>query len=154
VPTDTQLIARLDLVTDKLSTQVRTLAVGLLAFAGGLLLTGVTKPNSQGIQLPTWLQLRLFSIATLALLTLLFDVLQYVSAYKSGVETRTRLRRKIAAETNEDAPATVNTIEIGYDENSFWYKGITAFFWLKIVLLISATVWLTIVAAVFLYKKP
>lgn len=118
------------------------------------MLTGVTKPNSQGLQLPTWLQLRLFSIATLALLTLLFDVLQYVSAYKSGLETRARLRRKVEAQIKNDASLTANTIEIGYDENSCWYKGITAFFWLKIVFLISATVWLTIVAAVFLYNKP
>lgn len=75
MPTDAKLRGQLDLVTDKLSTQVRTLAVGVLAFAGGLLVTGSDNPTGNGLHLPDWVQSRLFLIAVLALVTLFFDLL-------------------------------------------------------------------------------
>jgi len=158
VPTDEQLITRLDVVTDKLSTQVRTLAVGLLAFAGGLLVAGLgaVKPNGQGLQLPDWVQTRLLLIAALALVTLLFDVLQYVLLYVLTRQTRERLKNKIAElvveNTSLDA-LDASKVEVGYDQDSFPHRGARTCFWLKIASLAFATGWLTTVAAVFFLNK-
>lgn len=155
MPTDAQLIARLDVVTDKVSTQVRTLAVGLLAFAGGLLVTGLSavKPNSEGAQLPNWVQFRLLLIAALALATLLFDLLQYVLLYVSTRQTRKRLKQKAAMLKAKDESLDANSVEIGYDQDAFTHRGARACFWLKIASLTFATSWLFIVAAVFFHNK-
>jgi hypothetical protein len=155
VPTDEQLITRLDVVTDKLSTQVRTLAVGLLAFAGGLLVAGLgaVKPNGQGLQLPDWVQYRLLLIAALALVTLLFDVLQYVLLYVLTRQTRERLNKKIAELRVENPSLDASKVEVGYDQDSFPHRGARTCFWLKIASLAFATGWLTIVAAVFFLGK-
>lgn len=152
VPSDAQLIARLDVVTDKLSTQVRTLALGTLAFAGGLLVTGlsVVKPNSEGGQLPTWVQFRLLLVAALALATLLFDLLQYVLLY---VLTRKRLKQKVAMLKAKDISLDANGVEIGYDQDAFSHRGARVCFWLKIASLTFATSWLFIVAAIFFHNK-
>jgi hypothetical protein len=146
----------LDVVTDKLSTQVRTLAVGLLAFAGGLLVAGLgaVKPNGQGLQLPDWVQSRLLLIAALALVTLLFDVLQYVLLYVLTRQTRERLNDKIAELRVENTSLDASKVEVGYAQDSFPHRGARTCFWLKIASLAVATAWLTIVAAVlFLDKK-
>lgn len=153
MPTDAELIARLNLVTDKLSTQVRTLAVGLLAFAGGLLVTGSVNPTGPGLHFPDWVQFQLFPIATLALLTLLCDVLQYVLLVVLTQQTRERLKSKIAELKAENASQDESVVKIGYDENSCAHRGSRTFFWLKISCLVIATGWLTIVALVFLLKK-
>jgi hypothetical protein len=153
VPTDAELITRLDLVTDKLSTQVRTLALGLLAFAGGLLVTSAIKSNGEGLQLPRWFQWHLFGVGVLVLLTLLFDILQYVCAYKSGKETRAELQRKIQESRKGNPSSDADSVEVGYDVDSCWYRGITFFFDWKIRVLILATAWLIIVSAVFLCHK-
>lgn len=155
MPTDQQLITRLDVVTDKLSTQVRTLAVGLLAFAGGLLVAGLgaVKPNGQGLQLPDWVQSRLLPIAALALVTLLFDVLQYVLLYVLTRQTRERLKNKIAELSVENTSLDGSKVEVGYDQDSFAHRGARTCFWLKIASLAFATGWLTIVAAVFFLDK-
>jgi hypothetical protein len=124
--------------------------VGLLAFAGGLLVTSATKSNGEGLQLPDWFRVRLFYVAVLALLTLLFDVLQYTFSYKSGVQTREKLRHKIEELKKENASLDAGSVEVGYDRGSLWYRGITLCFWLKLGILIYATTWLTIASYVFL----
>jgi hypothetical protein len=155
VPTDAQLIARLDVVTDKLSTQVRTLAVGLLAFAGGLLVTGLgaVKPNGEGLQFPGWVQFRLLLIAALALTTLLFDLLQYVLLYVLTRQTRERLKKKIAILNAEDVLLDASVVEVGYDQDCFSHRGARACFWLKIASLAFATSWLFVIAAIFFHNK-
>jgi len=80
MPNIEDVCARIDKYTDRLSNQVRTLALGLLAFAGGLIVTVVTG-GDKAPKIPGWLLDRLFFIGVAALLALALDLAQYGSMY-------------------------------------------------------------------------
>ena len=68
MPNIKDVSSRIDANTDRLSTQVRSLSLGLLAFSGGLMVSALTGDRVK--VLPQWLLNRLFGIGILALLSL------------------------------------------------------------------------------------
>lgn len=69
------IIEDLDFVTDRLSTQVRQLALGVLAVVWALLVAAKSELRLD------WSPVLLLALAGLSILTLLVDFLQYVAAY-------------------------------------------------------------------------
>ena len=67
----------LNFLTDRLSTQVRTTALGVLVFSWGLLMGESTVARSLAAQLKR----DLVAVAALAVLAMLCDILQYLFGY-------------------------------------------------------------------------
>ena len=142
MPNEQELCQRLDLVTTTLSTNIRTLSVGLLAFTSGLLLTAIGFTKDSTVQkIPSWFELRLLYVAALALLVLLFDVLQYLSLYFNTRNTLQELEKKIKKELNVKPHTNPREVTVPYN-TGLLFKGGLIFFSLKIIVLIWATVWL------------
>jgi hypothetical protein len=99
-------------LSDKLSAQVRLIALGMLAVSWGLL---VSPP--QGVNVSAR---GLLVVAILALLTMIVDMLQYVVGYAN---TRRHHRRLIR-----------ENIEEGYDPEAPLYRFRIRLFWAKQIL--------------------
>jgi hypothetical protein len=115
----------LDFATDRLSAQVRTLALGILALVWTFLSAAkdVIPLKLGGSKEP------LVIIGALCILALLLDLLQYVAFYISANGIR-----KVA----ERAKST----EAEYDEGSPARMAQTFLFWAKQLVMIGAAVWL------------
>ena len=115
----------LDFVTDRISTQVRTIALGVLALAW-LFLAGGKETPALGLQQSVR---SLLGVAALAVGALLCDYLQYVAGYLAANSVRQR------AETAKKATALYNYRDVRYGLRK-------VLFWLKQGLAAAATVWM------------
>ncbi len=117
MPTLKDLIRDLDFITDRISTQVRTVALGLAALSWALLLGESQAAAAAAAQM----KLGLLLVGTLAVATLLFDFSQYVFAFLDTDRVR---------EEAEDSDAK----EAEYDYEKWTYRLRSFFFWGKQVL--------------------
>jgi len=110
-------------LSDRLSAQVRMVAVGLLAFSWGLLVSppSAIKVSSRAI---LW-------VALLAVFTLVLDLLQYIFGYIYTENHRRALERTQS--------------ELGYDRNTLLYRLRRWCFWFKQGSVIAAFVLLAVV---------
>ena len=155
MPTEKEVCDRLDIVTATLSTNIRTLAIGVLAFTSSLLLTAIGFAKDTTIRrIPTWFELRLFCVAALAFVVLLCDVLQYLCVYMNTRNALERLELKTQEEIEKKKEhANPKEITVPYNEGLL-FRGSLIFFALKNVVLIWATLWLAGSAAQLAYQQP
>jgi hypothetical protein len=116
--TKEKIIDDLNFVTDRISTQVRTLALGVLAFIWGIVISDSEMAKS--IAQPANAQL--LGIAGGAVLTMLLDFFQYIPGF---INTRNLLSKM------ERTKATEGT----YDYSSWGFRLRNFFFWGKVVVL-------------------
>jgi hypothetical protein len=105
MPSKAEIIKELDFVTDTLSKQVRTTALGTLVFAWGLLVGESAAARSIAGQV----QWHLVGVGAVSILAMLFDFLQYVAGYRSVKA----LYDKMDVENQEEG---------WYDETSYSYR--------------------------------
>jgi len=116
-----KVVEDLNFITDKLSTQVRTIALGILVFVWGLLVG----QSATTLDIAKHWKWTLMGLGGAAIFVMLIDFLQYVAAYwnVSSLE-------QTMGQTGE------------YDTSSISYKLRLNLFGLKIVLLIMTVIWL------------
>ena len=131
MPTLQDVYDRLHFVSDRLSSQVRLVALGVLALSWGLLIgesktaTEVAETSKDG----------LLFVGGLAILTMFFDFLQYVCSYLDA----NRVKKE-----GEDS----HSDEVLYDATKWTYRWQNIMFWSKQVLLS-----VTVVSFLFLISK-
>jgi hypothetical protein len=118
---------RLSTVSDRLSTQARTLAIGLIAFFWTIL----TSESSLAKKFSQSFKTQLLGVAGLAILALLFDFLHYAVGYRYANIVRKN------AEESEDKEAE-------YDYTHPLYRMQNLCFLLKQVCVVSGSVWLLV----------
>ena len=128
MPRKVAVIERLDALTDRLSTQVRTIALGILALAWALLSGRSDAAESVS---GMW-KSHLVFVAWLSILVMFLDFLQYVAGYR---DTRNLLDR-MEREGKDEAQ---------YNEKSFWRKARESFFISKQLVLGLAVLWLLVI---------
>jgi len=123
MPTKEKIIEELNWLSDRISTQVRTISVSLLVITWGLI---IGKPE---ISLPFSEELKkhLLVVGIIALIAMLGDFLQYFFGY---VNTN-GLRKKMELEEKT---------ETDYDYNVLTYKLRSFFFWFKQIMIIIACI--------------
>ena len=124
MPTLKVVIEDLNWICDRISTQVRTMSIGLLAITWGLL---IGKPEISQ-PLPLWLKKNLLGIGILALVAMFSDFLQYFF----GFLVIDSLRKSIEAKKQTKAE---------YDYGTKPYRLREFFFWAKLVLVVIACIW-------------
>jgi hypothetical protein len=124
---------RLSEVSDRLSSQVRTLSLGVLAFTWGLFVgeSDVSRGFTHAFRS------RILAIGALAITALLFDFLQYVFGYWDSY----RLIRSLDQ---------VGADEGMWDSGSFLYRAQAFCFGAKQVVLLAATLWLLFDIGIYL----
>lgn len=120
-----EIIAELGFVTDRLSAQVRTTALGALALSWGLLIG----ESATAKELAAHLRWHLVGVGAAAVLVLFCDFLQYVAGY---VETLSVYKEMQAAKKDEGS----------YDEHAFFFRLRMFFFYAKMVGLSVTVLWL------------
>jgi hypothetical protein len=150
MPNIAEVCERLDKTTDRLSTQVRTLSLGLLAFTGGLLVSGVTGPSNYGSKLPSWLLHRLFIIGVIVLLSIALDLAQYCASYLHLRPLQQALDQEIKAARKKNPLIDPKSVEKDYTDDHPGFKAAIFLFWAKIVVLFIAVGLLTLYASVLL----
>lgn len=133
----------LDTYSDKLSTQVRTLAVGLLAIAGGLIVSVLTESKGAP-KIPLWLLNRLFLVGVLALMALALDLMQYSSLYLYMRSFQKSLEKKIEERTAHSANFDRLKVVQPYNESDFRFLAGRLCFGLKLGVLLIAVGWLVV----------
>lgn len=134
----------LDELTSRLTAQVRTLTLGLLAFTAGILgaVLGFGSRDSHPA-LPRWAEINLLLVAASLFLVLLCDLLQCVLSYKATWAATVDAEGKIAREEiAEDATVL-------YDYDLWEYRWATNLFWGKVWLLSITTVWFAVLTFVY-----
>jgi hypothetical protein len=117
----------LNFVSDKLSSQVRTTALGALALSWGLLV-GESKTAQAVADDLKW---NLLAVGGLAVLTLFFDFLQYFEGYLNA--------RSAFKNVAKDDKGT----EVGqYDDKAWSYRLRKFFFFAKMIVLAIDVGWL------------
>jgi len=124
VPTLEKVNKDLDWLCDRISTQVRTMSIGLLAITWGML---IGKPEISQ-PLPLWLKKNLLAISILALISLFSDFLQYIFGLWVVDSLRKSMEKK-------------KQIEAEYDYGTIPYKLRGFFFWVKLSLIVIACLW-------------
>lgn len=120
---------------ERLSTQVRTLTLGLLAFTAGILSGVLGFGKDPHPVLPHWVEINLLLIAASLFVVLLSDLVQCALSIESTKATITDAEGKIARkEIAEDATILFNF-------KRWDYRGAFVLFWGKIWLLCLTTVW-------------
>lgn len=122
MPSAKELIDELHFLSDRLSTQVRTVALGLLALSWGLLLG----ESRTAVEAAEAMKRGLLIIGVMAILTMFLDFLQYVCGYLDTNRVRER------AAKSPEKQALFNSSTLTYRSRNF-------LFWAKQILL-SATV--------------
>ena len=130
--TKLKIVEELQWLSDRISTQVRTVGLGLLAITWGLL---ISQPQING-PIPDSVKKNLLIIGVLALSAIVCDFLQYLFAY---LNNRLMLR-KIENEKLDEA---------NYDYGAINYRLRGLFFWLKQILLIVACIWFFVIIVPF-----
>jgi hypothetical protein len=134
MPTRADIRAELNFLSDVLSTRVRTIAAGVLAFAWAFLVEGSTDPNGGLIGAA-----QLLGPIVLALLALTADLAQYICGYWLNLAM---LR---GMDIEESA-------QVDFDTRNFFYRARLWMFSAKILLSIAGTVWLMVVVGVELVQ--
>jgi hypothetical protein len=119
-------------MSDKISTQVRTLGIGLLAFTWGI----VVSDSAVAKGIAADLKWHLLLIGCLAIVVILADFLQYACGHQVALRTL----RKMEADGKDSAE---------YDYTDPFWIWQTRFFNIKQIVLIVATVYL--LAAIVTY---
>lgn len=133
MPPYDQVREHADEVSDRLSSQSRTLGLGLLAFTWGVLVSDAEVAR----QLAHARKWQLFLISLLAIAGLLLDFLHYVAAY--------RVAKKLI-----DKMDSTNASAGSYDYKSIAYKLQFVCFHGKQLILAGSAVWLLITVIWFL----
>ena len=124
MPTLKEVIEDLNWVCDRISTQVRTMSIGLLAITWGLL---IGKPEISQ-PLPLWLKKHLLAIGIVALVAMFSDFLQYFFGFRIVDNLRKSMEEKKQAKAE-------------YDYTTITYKLREFFFWVKLALVVVACIW-------------
>jgi hypothetical protein len=121
-------------VGDKISTQVRTIAVGLLALVWLVLTGGDHAPSLLG----TPSRPLLVFVALLCILTLVFDYLQYLCGWLSS----DAVRKKADAESLDETSFNYDDVRYRLRNGFFWLKQILAMVSVVLVLIaLVPTMW-------------
>jgi hypothetical protein len=134
--TEKEVLERKKETSDKVSTQVRTMGLGLLAFTWGLIISD--SPLAKAIA--ETLKWHLLVIGFLSILTVFLDFLQYVVGYQVAL----RLLRSMEARGADTGD---------YNYESFLWRAQNWLFYAKQILLAMAASYLLIAVAVFLLVK-
>ena len=132
----TAIYERLDFASDRLSTQIRTLALGVLALVW-LFLSGSRDVADLKLNVG---KKQLLAIAALCVLTLLIDAAQYWASYLSSNSVRRTAETSHKKEAEYDETTWTRRLQQG----SFWAKQLTA---------LLATAWLLIILATALARS-
>jgi len=131
----TTIYERLDFASDRLSTQIRTLTLGVLALVW-LFLSGGTDAPALTLKAG---HKQLLAIAGLCVLTFLIDAVQYWASYLSSNEVRQEAESR-------------NQTEAEYDELSFMRRLQQSCFWAKQISAALATIWLLLILVLSVAK--
>jgi hypothetical protein len=131
-----EIIKDLNFLSDRISTQVRSIALGLIALVWALLVGS----DTQVLSLGSASRPHLLAIGLLGVLIMFLDYLQYVFGYLNTNKTR-----KTAEEDADHAAA--------YNYRSRLYMTRTFFFWAKQALVAIAVVWFGVVVGLLLLKN-
>lgn len=123
-----EIIKELNFLSDRISTQVRTISVSLIAFIWILLLGGEKAPFEFSICIKKQLVVIMF----LAVIIMLCDFLQYFFGY---INTDS-LRKDLEANDKEEGE---------YDYKSWKYRVRKGMFWAKQIILIISIIWLGVI---------
>jgi hypothetical protein len=123
--TEADILSELNFITDRLSTQVRTTAVGALAFSWGLLIGDSAVAKNVTAQLK-W---HLVGVCAAAVLTLFLDFAQYCAGYKETL----KVYRTAQQAANHEAQ---------YNEASLYFILRSLFFYAKLAGLSATVFWL------------
>ena len=135
MPAIEKIIDELQWLSDRISTQVRTLGTVLVAITWGLI---IGKPELAG-PIPQGIQKQLLMIGVLALGAMLIDFLQYVLAYAN----------------NKNLLGDMETQKLEkkeYDYSAVTYRLRNLCFWVKQVVLLIASLWFLILIVVLCIK--
>ena len=124
MPTLKEVNEDLNWLCDRISTQVRTMLIGLLAITWGLL---IGKPEISQ-PLPLWLKKNLLAIGILAVFTMLIDFLQYFFGFLVVNGLRKSMEKKKQTEA-----------EYHYDTITYKLRDIC--FWFKLILVVIVCIW-------------
>ena len=124
MPTIKDIVNELQWLSERISTQVRTLGISLIAIAWGIL---IGQPEIAG-SIPDALKKSLLIVGILALGAMVCDFLQYFFAYLNNH----RMLRKMENE---------KLAEAYYNYGAILYRMRGFFFWFKQILLVVACIW-------------
>lgn len=124
-----EIIEELQFLSDRISTQVRTIAVSLIALVWAISLDA----TSSQIGLTVSAKRELVLIGVLALLAMVFDYLQYFL----GFVYTNALRNEIESQDKEEGQ---------YNYRDWRYRLRNGLFCMKQIVLLAAVVWLVLVA--------
>ena len=135
MPEIKKIIEELQFLSDKLSTQVRMVAFGLLAITWTILVgeSAFLRKLSEG------LGKSLLLIAVLSIFILLVDFLQYVIGYIYVNKTRKTAEAK-------------GLTEIDFDPDSLLFRSRSILFWIKQFVLVVTLVFFLAVLACYIYS--
>jgi hypothetical protein len=132
MPTIEEIIDDLQWISDRISTQVRTLGLGLLAITWGLLISEPRIADS----LSDTARKHLLIVGVVALGAMICDFLQYIFAY---VNTKCLF--------NEIEEKKVHKAD--YDYTAVTYRCRKIFFWSKQILMLIAITWFFVIVIPF-----
>ena len=136
LPTIKDIIGELQFLTDRISTQVRSIAISLIAITWGLLIGGTYTVFVVDIQLGK----KLLRVGILALVVMFCDFMQYFFGY---INSNT-LRKKLEQQTQK---------QVGYEYNSWSYRLRGFCFWFKQILLIIVVIYFLVIFFPYLLPK-
>lgn len=119
-----EISAELEFLSDRISSQVRSLGFGMIALVWALL-TGL---KDTSLVIGAGQRRELLGIALLAVLAMVIDFLQYLLGYRDTI----RILR--GAEKNKQK-------EAAYDATSALYRARSTCFWLKQVVVLLGVSW-------------
>lgn len=131
----TKIYENLDFASDRLSTQIRTLTLGVLALVW-LFLSG--DKDAPALKLSTDKR-QLLAIAGLCVLTFLIDAVQYWAYYLSS----NAVRQKAEDDQKKEAE---------YNEATFMHRLQRVSFWAKQITSVLATAWLLVILVLSIAK--
>ena len=114
MPKKQTIIEEAQYLSDRLSTQVRTIALGLLAVTWGLLIG----ESHVAVAIAVKLKMHLIGIGAIAIFTMCFDFLQYFFGY---LDSRALIKKMEAKKIDE----------LKFRPSSCWYKLRSSFFVVK-----------------------
>lgn len=129
------IIEELHFLSDRISTQVRTVAICLIIVAWGFLL-GTSKGNLSATE---DFSRNVLIVGTFALLAMVCDFLQYLFGYLYTNALREEVEKKDPQEGK-------------YVYSDFRYKLRTFFFWTKQIILGVGVIWFLIIVIPYLFS--